>query len=607
MAVRHETKQDRPDLIEAEDGLSARVDPALSTYGYEIAMDVIGPFVPDSVNGNRYVLLVHEKASRTVWQMPLRSKSDVQAKKVGETLKRDMLIPTQNVHSVYRLKTDGAREFLSLEFVDNVVRALGITDRRVTAPESSYQNAEAERAIRTVTESAAAIMAERGVPDYFWEFAYDAAVEIRDMLPCEPNHGGMSPRQARHVLTTGTPAPPDDISWWRVPFSVVAFLDPPERSRRYLGRGSLGLFVGYRRGSKGYKVIPFNARTHKYLPSHVIFVPPSRIYFDEYGRMPLNTDYESNLQSQALDFNTVANIPSQLLKFEIDEVDGWNQSGQTDDKHQEIKSDDITSNPNGAHDEPDHEPKATVRPARSGGKTVRFPDDPVSQVRSVRRPSWYYEDVGVRSHLDMAFAVANDERISLVTVGTIPKTLKQATNHRFREQWMKAVDLETKTLTVDFKVFGDPIPIGDLPKGAKMMYHKWVFAVKSERGSDGVEYVTKFKARLCAVGSGQREGVDYDPDSISSPTPAWDSFRMILALAAKYGMHIMVLDVSSAYLHAKMDKLLYMTGLPWLADGVAVPLLLCLYGTKQAGGLWHTEMMHTVTRETGLKQSLKDE
>ena len=168
-------------------------------YAFELCSDIVGPFVPASHDGYRYGFIFVMDGSLTSWILFGRNKSDIEARRIGKILRRLCLTDVSRIKSIYRMKTDGGGEYLSQSFVDNVMLELGIEVRRVTVRDSSYQNALAERAIRTITESASAIMAARRVPDMFWSDAYRVAVEIRDRLPCTSNPNSYSPAQMRQV------------------------------------------------------------------------------------------------------------------------------------------------------------------------------------------------------------------------------------------------------------------------------------------------------------------------------------------------------------------------------------------------------------------------
>jgi hypothetical protein len=118
----------------------------------------------------------------------------------------------------------------------------------------------------------------------------------------------------------------------------------------------------------------------------------------------------------------------------------------------------------------------------------------------------------------------------------------------------------------------------------------------------------KFRARLVACGYSQIPGKDFD--LTFAPTAKYKSLCIVLHLAAIFGWEIAGIDVSNAYIEAKIDKLIYMI-LPkdlfrW-PDGsrVVVELLQSIYGLKQAGELWNSLLNEKIT-EFGFTRCMHD-
>ena len=101
---------------------------------------------------------------------------------------------------------------------------------------------------------------------------------------------------------------------------------------------------------------------------------------------------------------------------------------------------------------------------------------------------------------------------------------------------------------------------------------KWVFSVKY--GTDGRP--ERFKARLVARGFTQQFGVDYE--NTFAPVIRFDSLRILLALAARYGWIVHLMDAQVRY-HAIRDfveqgeiQLQYIPTDAMLADGLTKAL-----------------------------------
>lgn len=124
----------------------------------------------------------------------------------------------------------------------------------------------------------------------------------------------------------------------------------------------------------------------------------------------------------------------------------------------------------------------------------------------------------------------------------------------------------------------------------KTIDSKWIFRVKT----DAERRSHRFKARLCARGFLQREGIDYT--ETFAPVVRYDSLRVFLAIVATKNLELMQFDVQTAFLYGKLDETIFM-GLPEGLDveneargnvnDVVCKLERSLYGLKQAPRYWN--------------------
>ena len=182
---------------------------------------------------------------------------------------------------------------------------------------------------------------------------------------------------------------------------------------------------------------------------------------------------------------------------------------------------------------------------------------------------------------------------------TIPNTYLQAMESPQADYWKEAMDKEFSSL-----IENCTWKLEKKPKNRKELKSKWVFDLKS----DIRDIVTRFKARLCAVGSSQIHGIDFE--ETFSPTVRWESLRLFLSIAASKGATFFPhqMDVDTAFLYGDIDKEIFMKqpeGYGTNPENLSCLLLKSLYGLKQAGMLWNKTIDKALS-EFGLERCEAD-
>lgn len=151
----------------------------------------------------------------------------------------------------------------------------------------------------------------------------------------------------------------------------------------------------------------------------------------------------------------------------------------------------------------------------------------------------------------------------------IPKYYGQAINDPvYGQQWREAINNEIKTLIL-FDTWR-LVPRREVQKSGKNVIRtSWVFDIKF--GADG--RISRFKARLVARGDHQS---DYDFNQTYAPVFRMDSFRILMALAARCQFHVYLMDATNAFVGSKIDTPNYIE----IFDGLEILM------TKQETLLW---------------------
>ena len=156
-----------------------------------------------------------------------------------------------------------------------------------------------------------------------------------------------------------------------------------------------------------------------------------------------------------------------------------------------------------------------------------------------------------------------------------PQSVEEAVQGTHSEKWKKAMESEMDSLKEN-----GVYEIVDRPAGKKVVKSKWVFRVKTNELGE----VEKYKARVVAKGFSQVEGIDYD--QTFSPTVRFESIRQLVAMGASKGMKMYQMDVTTAFLYAPLEEVVYMEQPEGTVlegnEGKVMRLLKCLYGLKQS-------------------------
>lgn len=140
------------------------------------------------------------------------------------------------------------------------------------------------------------------------------------------------------------------------------------------------------------------------------------------------------------------------------------------------------------------------------------------------------------------------------------------------------------------------------PAGRTPVSCKWVFKLKLDKTGQ----VSRYKARLVARGLSQKYKIDYD--ETFSPTLRAETIRCLLILAFEYKLHMLQMDVKTAFLHGLLEAEIFMTQPEGYIKGNAnmvCRLKKAIYGLKQASRSWN-EVFTNFLKEFNLKQLYTD-
>ncbi|CAI7809758.1 unnamed protein product [Closterium sp. NIES-53] len=128
-----------------------------------------------------------------------------------------------------------------------------------------------------------------------------------------------------------------------------------------------------------------------------------------------------------------------------------------------------------------------------------------------------------------------------------PATLKEVLESSDADEWKKAMESELKSIEEN-----GTWELVELPEGRKAITSKWLFKIKSD--ADGK--IERYKSRLVAKGYQQKEKVDYK--ELFSPVVKPTTLRTLLAGAAIKGWVVKQMDVTTAFLNGVLEEEIFM-------------------------------------------------
>src|SRR4029079_18985091 len=172
------------------------------------------------------------------------------------------------------------------------------------------------------------------------------------------------------------------------------------------------------------------------------------------------------------------------------------------------------------------------------------------------------------------------DNFTVYLVDNTPTSIVEAYASSDADDWKETVQSE-----MDSILSNGTWELTERPYGCKPVGCKWIF--KKKLKPDGT--INKYKARLVAKGYTQKEGEDFF--DTYSPVARLTTIRVLLSLAASYGLLVHQMDVKTAFLNGELEEDIYMDQPDGFVskdqEGMVCKLLKYLYGLKQAPKQWH--------------------
>ena len=443
-------------------------------------------------------------------------------------------VETQFSSKVKNLRSDNGGEYTSKQF-DDFCKSKGIV-HELTVPRCPEQNGVVERFNRTLMESARSMLEHAQLPPSFWALAVDTAAYLRNRCPTE----ALDKKTPFEVWFGRKP----NVNSLRI-FGCHVLVHVDESERRKLdAKSKLGIFVGYAPNRKGYR------------------------YFDpETKRVPASRDMKF-LETKFGLPNCKQDASQKFVYFPpLSENDEKCSRNEGDDRSEPP---DIPL-PRSQSESQDDDSQVVLQPVR---RTTRQRKSPMRYPGTITG-DWHKR----KNHEGNADCAST---VTLIKASDVeePKSLHEAMQSKFSEQWKCACDSEYESLLKN-KTF-ELVP---LPPGKNVVNNGWVFKAKPDANGN----VSRFKARLVAKGFTQEYGIDYE--EIYAPVAHDRSIKTILSLVNAMDLELHQMDVKTAFLNGELDTEIFMRQPEGYVDPNN-PDLVCrlnkgLYGLKQAARCWN--------------------
>ncbi|CAI7879648.1 unnamed protein product [Closterium sp. NIES-53] len=466
------------------------------------------------------------------WVYVLSKKSDV-----AETVKTDWLpmVERQQDRLVKAIRTDRGGEFLSKEF-SLWLKKNGIR-HSLTMPYSPAMNGIAERASRTITETARGLLIEVGLPDYFWPDAVRSACVAKNRAL---THVGAD-KWVPYVEWIGRKPKVDML---RVFGCMCMALVPKHLRHNKLGAKAIwAVHLGMAQNSKGWLL--WDPFTKKFLVSRDCKFMENLMYKD------WKAENEAKI---GMRFGEVKSSGLEHVELPLEL-----SSGSTTTRQSYLV--------NGGEEAKDAEEEEEEQ---RQGLHVPAVEEEGRGKRRIQAPNRLtYDALGrpAKSALAGAALIVGDDKesdyeecafafFSPVEMPGEPATLKEALESSDAEEWKKAMESELKSIEEN-----GTWELVELPEGRKAITSKWLFKIKSD--ADGK--IEHYKSRHVAKGYRQKKKVDYK--ELFAPVVKPTTMKTLLAGAAIKGWVVKQMDVTMAFLNDVLEEEIFMAQPEGFDDG----------------------------------------
>ena len=518
----------------------------------KVSSDICGPISPSTYDNYRYFITFLDIKTRFLDIKLLRTKDEayeafLQFSNVYEN--------NSNNKRIRILATDNGTEFVNKRF-RTLLDHKGIIHQLAPAY-TKEPNGIIERVNRTITNKIRCLLKNASLPMFLWGEACLTATYLYNRTP----HSSINFKTPFEAKYNKQP----DISNIRTFGSVCFYKNKGNHVRKLDDKAIKGILVGF--NDSLYKV--YNLETKK-----TIWVRDIHIMENKFLNWDSSTTSQDSVNLESLTYNSNMNQMTNPVDYNIEST---NQDIETT----------ATLNVNSLNN---------IIDANENEIDELAQDITVDPLHYANPPCKIVKSITTHSTNNQIMENCNDDDVDeltlLITINDEPSTFKQAQLSSDREKWQDAMQAEIDELERQ-----NTWTITDLPADKQPLKGRWVFKIKTDLNNK----IIKYKARWVVKGFNQKLGIDYLETFSSTCRP--ESYRVIFVLAMHHGWPLTQYDVKNAFIHAHIDKEIYVEqphGFVKENVDQSVGVKYCklnkaLYGLKQSPRLWYEHLLGVLT------------
>nr|GEW25179.1 hypothetical protein [Tanacetum cinerariifolium] len=467
---------------------------------YLLHMDLCGPIRVESINGNRYVLVVVNDFSRYTW----RVQTDNGTKFKNETLAK---------------------------FFDEV----GIT-QQFFAARTPQQNDVVERRNRTLVEAARTMFTFANLPLFLWAESITTACFTQNRLIIHKCFD----KTPYELINKRKP----NIKFFHVFGCRCYLLNDYDDVGKLKAKGDIGVFVGYSKESAAFRI--YNKQTRKIHKSvNVNFDEISEMASEQFSLEPGLSIKRNGKIFKSISFTSIMksstmNVETSNVKIPLHEEEVF---------HESFESFQEESSSSSLNDDVQQRSEEVGIPLSN---TQLISND---MITNANETSTSHNKKWTKDHL--LHKIIGDPKSSVRTRGLLANSCLFLCLLSFIEPANVAEALKDADWVSEMQEELDQfarLKVSRLvprPEGETIIKTKWIFKNKKDENS----LVIRNKARLVAAGYSQQEGIDYD--ETFAPIARKEAIHLFLAYAAHKDFTVFLMDVNTMFLNGILKEEVY--------------------------------------------------